>query len=66
MQAGDNAKGEVSPYDTASYLAHITFDYVRPLLRLGATKPLMHGDLPPSPARDQADVVVDKVQVSLA
>ena len=51
-----------SPYDTASLWSHISYSYVLPLLRLGATRPLVQSDLPPLPTHDDCEVLSSNLQ----
>ncbi|KAH8056426.1 ATPase [Aureococcus anophagefferens] len=44
--------GAVAPNDAAGLLSTLTYDYVRPLLKLGLQRPLMLDDLPPVATRD--------------
>ena len=50
-----------SPYDEASLWSHISFSYVRDLLRLGFCRPLTLSDLPPLPIHDECGRISSKL-----
>ena len=57
---GPNGDGR-APFDKSSFFGKMAFDYVRPLLRLGAARPLLEADLPALAARDDIGLAVVKV-----
>lgn len=60
VSAGDETPPQQKPpYDVVSLWSRWTFSYVRPLLRVGYTRSLEHGDLPPISHRDDPKYVAD-------
>ena len=49
------ARGQISPWDTAGVWSRISYAYVLPLLRLGWKRPIQEADLPPLRDVDRAD-----------
>ena len=55
-----------APWDRAGFFGRITFDYVRPLLRLGAKRPLQEADLQPIAVRDRPANTVRRIEAAWA
>lgn len=56
------APAQLSPVETANAFSRWSFEFARPLLRIGAQKVLQPSDLPPLPAHDHASTVSSSSQ----